>query len=578
MSETASADLPQPAWAEEIRSAFTSGTASVFLLHGLRDLTRFGDAYLPLPEFLHRAFCGGKRTVLYDIGSGIHFPGPDDEREFKAFLEVRAARGEPPLVMRDSYQPKLAVPVLQDYLLSRNGVALIIDFVDKLFPAQENRFMSAEERRLLAAVRAWATDPRLQRRNNFVLMLAESLADVHEDLYTRGGGTGIVEIPFPDEAQRLNFANHALDSTAPDAEAEQLSDADLGISREVLAQTTNGLSLTQIGAMLRTAQAEGEPLGLARVASWKRKAIEAEIGDLVEFTESRFGLDAVAGVDRQKQLLLDTVRALERGQTDLVPKGILLIGPPGCGKTFCMQCFARDCGIPFVELRNIFSKYVGSTEANLEKLFHYLVALAPIFVFMDEFDQSYGRRVTSDSDSGVSRRVFGMFNNFLSDDSHEGKIIFGAATNRPDLIDHSTMRAGRFDLKIPFLLPDEEAREAILRVTFKNLGVSFEEADLGDIVGRTGGYAGADLRELVRLAQRRAFSEGRDKVTIADLEFGVEDYIAPSLSRGDEIRMMELLAVANTTSRSLLSPEYVQALESGRLHQDMRELRLRLGW
>jgi len=516
--------------------------------------------------------------VLYDIGSGIHFPGPDDEREFKAFLEVRAARGEPPLVMRDSYQPKLAVPVLQDYLLSRNGVALIIDFVDKLFPAQENRFMSAEERRLLAAVRAWATDPRLQRRNNFVLMLAESLADVHEDLYTRGGGTGIVEIPFPDEAQRLNFANHALDSTAPDAEAEQLSDADLGISREVLAQTTNGLSLTQIGAMLRTAQAEGEPLGLARVASWKRKAIEAEIGDLVEFTESRFGLDAVAGVDRQKQLLLDTVRALERGQTDLVPKGILLIGPPGCGKTFCMQCFARDCGIPFVELRNIFSKYVGSTEANLEKLFHYLVALAPIFVFMDEFDQSYGRRVTSDSDSGVSRRVFGMFNNFLSDDSHEGKIIFGAATNRPDLIDHSTMRAGRFDLKIPFLLPDEEARDAILRVTFKNLEVSFEEADLGDIVGRTGGYASADLRELVRLAQRRAFSEGRDKVTIADLEFGVEDYIAPSLSRGDEIRMMELLAVANTTSRSLLSPEYVQALESGRLHQDMRELRLRLGW
>ena len=526
-----------PAWAEETRAAFTSGAASVFLLHGVRDLARFGPEYLPLPEFLHRAFSGGKRTVLYDIGSGIRFPTSEDEAEFKTFLEVRAGRGEPALVMRDSYRPQIALPILQDYLLSRDRVALIIDFVDKLFPAQEDRFMSAEERRLLAAVRGWATDPRLQRHNSFVLMVAEALADVHEDLYTRGGGTP-----------------------------------------PVLAQTSNGLTLMQIGAMLRSAHAQGEALGLAEVSSWKRDAIEAEIGDLVEFTESRLGLDAVAGVDRQKQLLLDTVRALERGRAELVPKGILLIGPPGCGKTFCMQCFARDCGIPFVQLRNIFSKYVGSTEANLEKLFHYLVALAPIFVFIDEFDQSYGRRVTSDTDSGVSRRVFGMFNNFLSEDAHQGKIIFGAATNRPDLIDHSTMRAGRFDMKIPFLLPDEAAREAILRVTFKNLQVRFEDGDLTDIVAGTASYSGADLTELVRIAQRHAFSQAREQVTVADLSFAVDDYIAPAMSRGDEIRMMELLAVANTTSRALLPPEYVEALASGRLHEDMQELRLRLGW
>jgi len=566
-----------PAWAEAIRAAFTSGAASVFLLHGVRDLARFGPEYLPLPEFLHRAFSGGKRTVLYDIGSGIRFPTSEDEAEFKTFLEVRAGRGEPALVMRDSYRPQIALPILQDYLLSRDRVALIIDFVDKLFPAQEDRFMSAEERRLLAAVRGWATDPRLQRHNSFVLMVAEALADVQEDLYTRGGGTKVVEIPFPDEAERLRFANHVLRGAA-EGNAAPLTEGDLAISPPVLAQTSNGLTLMQIGAMLRSAHAQGEALGLAEVSSWKRDAIEAEIGDLVEFTDSRLGLDAVAGVDRQKQLLLDTVRALERGRAELVPKGILLIGPPGCGKTFCMQCFARDCGIPFVQLRNIFSKYVGSTEANLEKLFHYLVALAPIFVFIDEFDQSYGRRVTSDTDSGVSRRVFGMFNNFLSEDAHQGKIIFGAATNRPDLIDHSTMRAGRFDMKIPFLLPDEAAREAILRVTFKNLQVRFEDGDLTDIVAGTASYSGADLTELVRIAQRHAFSQAREQVTVADLSFAVDDYIAPAMSRGDEIRMMELLAVANTTSRALLPPEYVEALANGRLHEDMQELRLRLGW
>ena len=569
--------LTQP-WADRIRQDFMAGAATVFLLHGVRDLVAGGEAYLPLPEFLHRTFCGDKRTVMYDIGAGIHFPTPEDQREFDAFLEVRSARGEPPLAMRDSYRPDLALPVLQDYLLSRPGVALIIDFVDKLFPAQEERFMSRDERRLLAVVRSWATDPRLARRNSFVLMVAESLADVHEDLYTSGGGTRIVQVPFPDEAARLRYIETTLDSGPPASDAPTASNGDLSVSREVLAQVTNGMTLRQIGSMISSAHSKHDPLGLAGVSVHKREVIEAEIGDLVEFTSSKLGLDAVAGVDQQKQLLIDTVRALAEGNTDLVPKGVLLIGPPGTGKTFTMRCFARDCGIPFVELRNVFSKYVGSTEANLEKLFHYLEALAPIFVFIDEFDQSYGRRVASDSDSGVSRRVFGMFNNFLSDDSHQGKIIFGAATNRPDLIDHSTMRAGRFDMKIPFLLPDEVAREAILRVSVRNLNIEFEDGDLGDVVERTGGYSGADLVELVRIAQRYAFGDHRQRVTVDDLRFAVADYIAPYVARVDEIRMMELLAVANTTSRSLLSDEYVAAIESGALNRDMMMLRERLGW
>ncbi len=578
MAEAFASDDRTPEWVDDVRQDFMARAASVFLLHGVRDLVAAGDTWLPLPDFLRRAFCGGKRTVTYSIGSGITFSSDEDEREFEAFLKVRASQGEPSLAMRDSYRPDLAIPIVQDYLLTRDGVALIVDFVDKLFPAKEERFMSADERRLLATVRAWATDPRLARRNSFVLMVAESLADVHEDLYTRGGGTRIVEIPFPDEAARLAYIDGALNAGPPVSDTPTASNGDLAVSREVLAQVSNGMTLQQIGAMIRSAHSEHHQLGLAEVSLHKRRVIEAEIGDLVEFTSSKLGLDAVAGVDRQKQLLMDTVRALSEGNTDLVPKGVLLIGPPGTGKTFTMRCFARDCGIPFVELRNVFSKFVGSTEANLEKLFHYLEALAPIFVFIDEFDQSYGRRVASDSDSGVSRRVFGMFNNFLSEDAHQGRIIFGAATNRPDLIDHSTMRAGRFDMKIPFLLPDDAAREAILRVSVRNLDIDFADGDLSDVAARTFGYSGADLVELVRIAQRHAFAERRDQIGVPDLSYAADDYIAPHVARADEIRMMELLAVANTASRSLLSPEYVQAIESGVLQQDMRGLQDRLGW
>jgi cell division protease FtsH len=133
-------------------------------------------------------------------------------------------------------------------------------------------------------------------------------------------------------------------------------------------------------------------------------------------------------------------------------------------------------------------------------------------------------------------------------------------------------------MKIPFLLPDEDAREAIIKISFRNLQVEFEDTDFGEIAAKTAGYSGADLRELVRISQRRAFQEGHDEVLAEDLHFAVEDYIPPGVSRSDEIRAMELMAVTHTTSRSLLPDHYVKTLESGTIHEDLKDLEYRLGW
>jgi hypothetical protein len=430
--------------------------------------------------------------------------------------------------------------------------------------------MSLDDRRTITTLRRWADDPRLLRRNSFVFLISEALSEVSEELYQRGSRTAVVEVPMPDTAERAHFIG---------AEMEGLGDAKptLEMATEVLAEITNGLSRNQIGSLLRGAGRLKTPVSFDMAGKWKRQAIETEIGDLVGFSTPRMGLDALAGVEKQKEVLVRTADALKAGKTAVVPKGILLTGPPGCGKTFCMECFAHDCGIPFVQLKNVFSKYVGATESNLEKLFHYLEALSPVFVFIDEFDQSYGRRVTSDGDSGVSRRVFGMFNNFLSEERHQGKILFGAATNRPDLIDTSTMRAGRFDLKLPFLLPDDAAREAILKVSFRTLDVAHEVTDFAPAVKKSKGYSGADLKEIVRIAQRKSVFDGRETVTADDLAFAVADYIPPTVANADEIRRMELLAVLSCASRALLPDQYVKGVEDGGLARELEEIEFRMG-
>ena len=596
-----------PPWAEDIRRRFTSAAASVFLIHGVRDTFPYGGQYLSLQTFLHHAFCGDKHTVYYDIAQGITFPTPDDERKFISFLEVLKHRWADVPKPAEAYRPEIAIPILEEFIFTRDSAAVIIDYADKLAPRDEPRLMTFEERRLVATLRRWASDPRLLRRNNFVFLLTETLSEVADDLYARGGGAEIIEIPMADYQQRLEYINYLLahpeqlvratedltpgPSPAGRGEAKDLTpgpsptgrgesegrgEGFLAITPEVLAQQTNGLTRLQVAALLRTAINSQEQVTVATVTRGKRQAIETEIGDLVEFTQTRFGMEAVAGADLQKEILLGTAKALREGRTEVVPKGILLLGPPGCGKTFTMQCFAHDCDIPFLQLKNIFSKYVGATESNLEKLFHYLDALAPVFVFIDEFDQSYGKRVESDSDSGVSRRVFGMFNSFLADDSRQGKVLFGAATNRPDLIDPSTLRAGRFDLKLPFLLPDAKAREAILGVTFKTLNVPQGSLDLKTFAEKTEGYSGADLKELIRVAQRRAVFAGRAEVTEDDLKFALDDYLPPGASRNEEIRLMELLAVLACTSRSLLPPDYVKRLEDGSLRAELAGLQVRL--
>jgi SpoVK/Ycf46/Vps4 family AAA+-type ATPase len=140
--------------------------------------------------------------------------------------------------------------------------------------------------------------------------------------------------------------------------------------------------------------------------------------------------------------------------------GYLLCGPIGTGKTFLVECLAGEAGVPVVKLKNFRDKWVGSSEGNLEKIFRLIRALGRCIIFIDEADQTLGRRDAGGGDSGLSGRLYSMIAQEMSDTSNRGKVVWVLASSRPDLIEVDLKRPGRIDLKVPLLPTTTRAESA----------------------------------------------------------------------------------------------------------------------
>src|SRR5262249_40542041 len=167
-----------------------------------------------------------------------------------------------------------------------------------------------------------------------------------------------------------------------------------------------------------------------------------------------------------------------------MPKGYLLCGPVGTGKTYMVECLAGEAGVPVVKLKNFRDKWVGSTEGNLERIFRLLQALGRCYVFIDEADQAIGRRDAGNSDSGLSGRIYSMLAEEMGNSSSRGKVIWILASSRPDLIEVDLKRPGRLDVKIP-LFPTTSARESfdLICALCKKRGISIDDKDYATVEG-----------------------------------------------------------------------------------------------
>ncbi len=599
---------PLPAWADTLRQKYLAGEASVFVLYrNVFDRILVGDKPHGMVAFLADVLLKDNKQHIYELSADrgvrvLHGGTTEEKAEIYRHLEGKGLAG--------------IFDALERRMRDKPSNALLIPYAGALFPATETQFLSLEERGAYTALHRWSLDDELSAQDNVVILITESLAEINPGLLANPR-VAAIEVAMPDRAAREAAIRHYAPRMPPE-QRQLLSDQTAGLrviqlASIVASEGPQGLSEAQrnqlIGNLLAgTPNAAERATKLAAITAGmtpdeirqlvdptrslpdaanpfdemsevvrkrKRELIEKECSGLIEFIEPRHGLEAVGGNEHIKTELLEIARLIRGGERARAPMGLLAVGPMGAGKTFVIKAFLKEAGLSGVALKNFRSKWVGSTEANLERVLSTVKAMGPIALVIDEGDRSFGNQGDGDGDGGTGSRVIARLKEFMSDPENRGQVLFILMTNRPDKLDTDIKRPGRLDRKIPFFYAESGAeRAAIVTAILRRYGVKTDiaPAALETICATLDGYSNADLEAVALLAAEFAQRDDGESSTVGEALFAraVEDFLPPR--EITMLRYMEMLAVFETSRRSLL-PERFRSLTPQQVQEQLAELR-----
>ena len=461
-------------WAQELIALYESGAVNQFVLYGnvndhlLVPVQGGGAASGSLRDYLLRVLLEPFEVVLsYDAGNGIRVEKGNEV--VAQWMKVRTISELPK-------QPRPAIEMLTHFFryaanLARLGrpaprVGCIIDAAELIVPAEGG--FNYDLNSIVLQMRDWAGDSLIRDHAVATFLITENLNDIHP-LLAANHHTAKVKVPLPDaaalgQAVALLQPEHASALTGYEGRSE------------ALAQQLVGTTLTAVEQLIKTQAYKKEAVRPETLVKLKKGMVEQEYGGLISFIESAKTLDDIHGQDKIKAWLRQDIALWAKNDLKAMPMGYLLCGPVGTGKTFFVECLAGEAGVPVVKMKNFRDKWVGSTEGNLEKIFRLLHALGRCIVFVDEADQSLGKRDSGAGDSNVSGRIYSMIAEEMSNTNNRGSIIWVLASSRPDLIEVDLKRPGRVDVKIPIfptLSPEEGF--ALIQALCKRIGLTIPD-------------------------------------------------------------------------------------------------------
>ena len=539
-------------WYDSFLSKYKSGISHEFLLYfNVRDLV---DNYRNIDRYIYEEFIRQRNfgiVAFYDISRGLTFLDAGMENEFNIITSNEA-------VNLMNAMPSRLFPYI-DKALKNTRMALFIDHVEKIIPSGDIAGMTMEERTALIWLCEWSVNARISSVGSAIMLFAGNLADVSRELLKSSYRIEPILVGLPDEAQRKEYIEYLLKD----------ENIKTDITTDEFAKLSSGLSKKSIKDIKLRAEAEDVPISFEFIKDKKHSVLQKEYGDVLEFIYPELGFEDIGGMDKAKNYLLkNIVRPVMKGDLRRVPMGILLCGPSGTGKTLLVNALAKASGFNCVkiDMSRILGQYVGESEKNFKKCLLGAQSQQPVIVFVDEIDTAFRRG--DSGDSGVSRNIFSEFLQFTGNTNNRGKVIFIAATNRPDLIDPALKRAGRFDKKIPILLPDDRERGEIFRIIIKKYGFETDITDFLPFAKETENYTGAEIETVVRKAYEIA---NEDEKPDAVLTAGIlEEAIKRCRPGTQQVRFMTMLAIEECDDKDLL-PEKYKGLLDRNTAQDERE-------
>lgn len=402
---------------------------------------------------------------------------------------------------------------------------IFIDEIDSIAPKREELGGEHQvERRVVAQLLSLMDG--LKARGQVIVIAATNIPNALDPALRRPGRFDReIAIPIPDRHGRLAILEIYTRGmpVAQDVDLPRLADIThgfVGADLEALCREAAMICVRRILPEIDFAQATLPYESLQKLELCKDDFLaalrEVEPSALREvFVEvPNTTWEDVGGLEQPKRLLRELLEwPLQYGDlfeaAGVKPlKGVLLSGPPGCGKTLLAQAAASATQVNFISVKGpaLLTKYIGESERAVREVFRKAKQAAPCLVFFDEIDALVPRRGSGPSDAGVSERVVGQFLAELDGVEKLTGVLVLAATNRLDMVDPALLRPGRFDVVVDIPLPDEQERLAILRVQVRGKPVG-KEAGLEAMAANTAGLTGADLGAICNRAALNAIRE-----------------------------------------------------------------------
>ncbi|MEM0304730.1 MAG: CDC48 family AAA ATPase [Saccharolobus sp.] len=399
---------------------------------------------------------------------------------------------------------------------------IFIDEIDAIAPKRDE-VIGEVERRVVAQLLTLMDG--LENRGNVIVIAATNRPGAVDPALRRPGRFDReIEIPLPDKQGRLEILQiHTRNMPlSNDVDLEKLADVTHGYTGADLAALVREAAMNALRRYLPKIDLNQDKIPPEILESMEVKAedftnafkeiVPSGLREIyIEVPEVRWS--DIGGLEDIKEELKEVIEyplkypELYQNSGIEPPKGILLFGPPGTGKTMLAKAVATESGANFIAVRGpeVLSKWVGESEKAVREIFRKARMYAPSVIFIDEIDAIAPIRGAS-YDSGVTERIVNQLLAEMDGIENLENVAVVAATNRPDILDPALLRPGRFEKLIYVPPPDKKARIEILKVHTKNIVIA-EDVSLEDIAERTEGYTGADLAALVREAAMRAIRE-----------------------------------------------------------------------